>query len=183
MRFALCLGGNLWGASPDAAFAERAMGKIDTVVYLSTSLNTGHAGGLGGEETIILPVLARDEEPEPSTQESMFSYIRLSDGGKPRHPTSSLRPRAEVEIIAELARRVLGEGGPVNWHDMAHTSTIRRAIASDRAGPRADRRDRQDEEGVFDSRPGPRHGRRFPRPTARPISSSMICRPPRRASS
>ncbi|MFM7033842.1 MAG: FdhF/YdeP family oxidoreductase, partial [Planctomycetia bacterium] len=125
MRFALCLGGNLWGASPDATYASRAMSKIDMVVYLSTSLNTGHAGGLGGEETIILPVLARDEEPEPSTQESMFSYIRLSDGGKPRH----VGPRAEVEIIADLARRVLGEGGPVDWRDMAHTSTIRQAIA------------------------------------------------------
>ena len=126
MRFALCLGGNLWGASPDATFAGRAMGRIDTVVYLSTSLNTGHAGGLGAEETIILPVLARDEEPEPSTQESMFSYVRLSDGGPPRH----VGPRAEVEIIADLASRVLGEGGPVRWRDMAHTSTIRRAIAA-----------------------------------------------------
>ncbi|MBM4023047.1 MAG: FdhF/YdeP family oxidoreductase, partial [Planctomycetes bacterium] len=125
MRFALCLGGNLWGASPDAAYAERAMAKIDTVVYLSTSLNTGHAGGLGGEETIILPVLARDEEPEPSTQESMFSYVRLSDGGTPRH----VGPRAEADIIADLALRVLGTGGPVDWRDMAHTSTIRRAIS------------------------------------------------------
>jgi molybdopterin-dependent oxidoreductase alpha subunit len=126
MRFALCLGGNLWGASPDAAYSERAMSKIDTVVYLSTSLNTGHAGGLGSEETIILPVLARDEEPEPSTQESMFSYIRLSDGGPSRH----VGPRAEVEIIADLALRVLGQGGAVNWRDMAHTSTIRKAIAA-----------------------------------------------------
>jgi molybdopterin-dependent oxidoreductase alpha subunit len=126
MRFALCLGGNLWGASPDAAFAGRALGKIDTVVYLSTSLNTGHAGGLGAEETIILPVLARDEEPEASTQESMFSFVRLSDGGTPRH----VGPRAEVDIIADMAHRVLGAGGPVDWRDMAHTSTIRRAIAA-----------------------------------------------------
>ena len=92
---------------------------------MNTSLNTGHAGGLGGEETIILPVLARDEEPEPSTQESMFSYIRLSDGGAPRH----VGPRAEVEIISDLARRVLGDGGPVDWRGMAHTSTIRQTIA------------------------------------------------------
>ncbi len=126
MRFAVCLGGNLYGSSPDATYSRRAMGKIDTVVYLSTSLNTGHAWGTGGEETIILPVLARDEEPEPSTQESMFSYIRLSDGGTPRH----VGPRAEVEIIADLATRVLGEGGPVNWRDMSHTSTIRTAIAA-----------------------------------------------------
>jgi molybdopterin-dependent oxidoreductase alpha subunit len=125
MRFAFCLGGNLWGASPDATYAERAMKKIDMVVYMNTSLNTGHAGGLGGEETIILPVLARDEEPEPSTQESMFSYIRLSDGGVARH----VGPRAEVEIIADLACRVLGDSGPVDWRGMAHTSTIRQTIA------------------------------------------------------
>jgi molybdopterin-dependent oxidoreductase alpha subunit len=125
MRFAFCLGGNLWGASPDATYAERAMSKIDMVVYMNTSLNTGHAGGLGGEETIILPVLARDEEPEPSTQESMFSYIRLSDGGVARH----VGPRAEVEIIADLACRVLGDSGPVDWRGMAHTSTIRQTIA------------------------------------------------------
>jgi molybdopterin-dependent oxidoreductase alpha subunit len=135
MRFAFCLGGNLWGASPDATFAARAMGKVDMVVSMNTSLNTGHASGLAAEETIILPVLARDEEPEPSTQESMFSYIRLSDGGKPRHASGSsdsgepLGPRSEVEIISELALRVLGEGGPVNWAEMAHTSTIRAAIA------------------------------------------------------
>ncbi|MFM7205731.1 MAG: FdhF/YdeP family oxidoreductase [Planctomycetaceae bacterium] len=126
MRFAVCLGGNLYGSSPDAAFARRAMGRIDTVVYLNTSLNTGHASGTGAEETIILPVLARDEEPEPSTQESMFSYIRLSDGGTPRH----VGPRAEVEIIADLALRVLGEAGPVDWRAMSHTSTIRAAIAA-----------------------------------------------------
>jgi molybdopterin-dependent oxidoreductase alpha subunit len=126
MRFALCLGGNLYGASPDASYARGAMAKIDTVVQMSTSLNTGHAWGTGAEETIILPVLARDEEPEPSTQESMFSYIRLSDGGTPRH----VGPRAEVEIIADIALRVLGENGPVNWADMAHTSRIRRAIAA-----------------------------------------------------
>ena len=131
MRLAFCLGGNLWGASPDATYAKRALSKCDMVVTMSTTLNTGHASGLGAEETIILPVLARDEEPEPSTQESMFSYIRLSDGGERRH----VGPRAEVEIIADLAVRVLGEtvagsgGQVIDWREMAHTSTIRQAIA------------------------------------------------------
>jgi molybdopterin-dependent oxidoreductase alpha subunit len=131
MRFAFCLGGNLYGATPDAAYARRALSKIDTVVSLSTSLNPGHAWGTGAEETIILPVLARDEEPEPSTQESMFSYVRLSDGGRPRHVSAAGEgPRAEVAIVAELAARVLGSGGPVDWRAMSHTSTIRAAIAA-----------------------------------------------------
>ena len=129
MRFACCLGGNLYGASPDATFASQALGKTDMMVFLNTSLNTGHALGLGGEQTIILPVLARDEEPEPSTQESMFSFIRLSDGGTPRHRSGpDAGPRSEVEIISELGCRVLGTSGPVNWLEMAHTSTIRKAI-------------------------------------------------------
>jgi anaerobic selenocysteine-containing dehydrogenase len=57
----------------------------------------------------------------------MFSYIRLSDGGKPRH----VGPRSEVEIIADLAIRLFGKDGtsPVNWREMSHTSTIRQAIA------------------------------------------------------
>ena len=131
MRLAFCLGGNLWGASPDAAFAGRALAKCDTVVTMSTTLNTGHAGGLGAEETIILPVLARDEEPEASTQESMFSFVRYSDGGPRRHQG----PRSEVDVIADLAERVLGPvvrgsaGQALDWREMRHTSTIRRAIA------------------------------------------------------
>ncbi len=75
------------------------------LVYLSTTLNTGHAFGLA-RETIILPVLARDEEPQPTTQESMFNYVRLSDGGPARHAG----PRSEVEVIATLAEKVFGEG-------------------------------------------------------------------------
>ena len=88
VRAAICLGGNLFGSNPDAAFAHRALGKLDLVTYLSTTLNTGHAWGRG-RETLVLPVLARDEEPEPTTQESMFNFVRLSDGGRaaPSPPT------------------------------------------------------------------------------------------------
>ena len=75
--------------------------------YLNTTLNTGHAHGLAGE-TIILPVLARDEEPQPTTQESMFNYVRLSDGGPRRHEG----PRSEVEITAQIAECVLGGSTP-----------------------------------------------------------------------
>jgi molybdopterin-dependent oxidoreductase alpha subunit len=123
LRFTCCLGGNLFGSNPDAAFAREAMSRVDLVVYLNTTLNTGHANGLG-RETIILPVLARDEEPEPTTQESMFSYVRLSDGGPRRHDG----PRSEIEIISEIARRVFPPGGPIDWSAMRSTSRIRDAI-------------------------------------------------------
>ena len=124
LRFGFCLGGNLYGSNPDATFAARALGKLELVVYLNTTLNTGHAHGLA-EETIILPVLARDEEPQPTTQESMFNFVRLSDGGPARHQG----PRSEVETIADLAGRVLGPRRPIDWGAMQSTHRIREAIA------------------------------------------------------
>jgi len=104
IRFGFCLGGNLYGSNPDSTFAARALSKLDQLVFLSTTLNSGHTIGLA-EDTIILPVKARDEEDQPTTQESMFNYVRLSDGG----PSRIDGARSEIDIIADLARRVLGE--------------------------------------------------------------------------
>ena len=128
LKVGFCLGGNLYGSNPDATFAASAISKLDQIVYLNTTLNTGHAHGLA-RETIILPVLARDEEPQPSTQESMFNYIRLSDGGPRRHQG----PRSEVEIIAQIARETLPTGSPasgaLDWQSMENTGKIREAIS------------------------------------------------------
>lgn len=124
LKFGFCLGGNLYGSNPDAVFAKEAISRLETIVYLNTTLNTGHAHGCA-RETIILPVLARDEEPQPSTQESMFNYVRLSDGGPRRHEG----PRSEVEVIAQVAENVLG-AGPVDWRSMQDTGKIRTAIAA-----------------------------------------------------
>ena len=154
LKFGLCLGGNLYGSNPDSTFAQQALEKLDTLVYMSTTLNTGHAFGLA-KETIILPVLARDEEPQATTQESMFNYIRLSDGGPARHAG----PKSEVEVIASIAAGVagrnaaLGSAGGVNpdngvmsngtstpgrspglqtidWRSMQDTGRIRDALAA-----------------------------------------------------
>ncbi|MDR3692168.1 MAG: FdhF/YdeP family oxidoreductase [Fimbriimonas sp.] len=124
MDVCLCLGGNLFGANPDANFATGALAKIGLVVYMNTTLNTGHVLGLG-RSTLILPVLARDEEPQPTTQESMFSYVRLSDGGERRHEG----PKSEVEILAEIAFQALGEGGPLDWRNLRDHEQIRRLIS------------------------------------------------------
>ena len=79
IKVAFCLGGNLYGSNPDSKFAKESFAEADLVVYLNTTLNTGHAHGLG-KRTIVLPVLARDEELQATTQESMFNFVRLSDG-------------------------------------------------------------------------------------------------------
>jgi len=124
LKVGFCLGGNLYGSNPDAEFARQSLSRLDLVVYLNTTLNTGHAHGLA-KETLILPVLARDEEPQPTTQESMFNYIRLSDGGPRRHEG----PRSEIEVIATIARGVLGDSSPIDWKSMQSTRRIREAIA------------------------------------------------------
>jgi len=124
LKFGLCLGGNLYGSNPDSSFAAKALEKLDLLVYLNTTLNTGHAHGLA-KETIILPVLARDEEPQATTQESMFSFVRLSDGGPSRH----VGPRSEIEIVAELGQRLFPSASPIDWKQMADTGQIRSAIS------------------------------------------------------
>ncbi len=124
VRTAFHLGGNLFGSCPDAAYARAALARIGLTVFLSTTLNTGHIHGRG-RESLILPVLARDEDPQATTQESMFNYVRLSDGGTPRHAG----PMAEVAVIAAIARRTLGDAHPAKFRDMEAHRTIRRFIA------------------------------------------------------
>lgn len=123
-KVAICLGGNLFGSNPDATFADSAMSKLRLTVTLNTTLNTGHAHGLS-QSFIILPVLARDEEPEPTTQESMFNYVRMSDGGPRRVPG----PRSEVEVIAEIGARVCPDAQGIDWQAMRQTATIRHWIS------------------------------------------------------
>lgn len=125
VKLGFCLGGNLYGSNPDSNYAAESLQSLETIVYLSTTLNTGHAHGLA-DETIILPVLARDEEPQPTTQESMFNYVRLSDGGI----TRLQGPKSEVEVIATIAKEVLGSEGPIDWQGMQNCGRIREAIAA-----------------------------------------------------
>ena len=82
---------------------REALGKLDLIVYLNTTLNTGHARGLAGE-TIILPVLARDEEPQPTTQESMFNYVRL-ERRRPAAPSGTAQRSIRLSAVG---RQVTG---------------------------------------------------------------------------
>ena len=124
MDFSFCLGGNLYGSNPDSNLTTNSLSKIETIVYVSTSLNTGHIWGTG-KNTIILPVLTRDEENQSTTQESMFNFVRLSNGGIKRHNNL----RSEVEVIGEIGSRVLGDDSLFNWSKLKNHESIRDLIS------------------------------------------------------
>ncbi len=123
VKAALLLGGNLFGSNPDRDWARQALRTIPVTVALTTKLNEGHIHGRG-KVSLLLPVLARDEEQQPTTQESMFNYVRLSEGGEPAVPGSM---KSEVEIIATLAERILPEGR-FNWSELRSHESLRAAI-------------------------------------------------------
>lgn len=121
---AVIMGGNLWGATPDTAFSSRAMGAIGFRLFLTTTLNRGHVHGLGEGESLILPVTARDEEWSPTTQESMFNFVRLSDGGINR--LDNVRP--ETVILCDIAAELVPKS-PILFKTFKEHSQVRQAIA------------------------------------------------------
>ncbi len=100
--FAFLLGGNLYAASPDSTYADKALANIPFKVQISSSLNLSHVHGIG-EESLVLPIRVRDEEQQATTQESMFNYVRLSDGGLERIEDL----RSEVDLISSIAAQVI----------------------------------------------------------------------------
>src|SRR5262245_8729370 len=121
---ALLLGGNLFSATPDRRFTAEAMRRIGTTVFISTKLNESHVHGRG-RTSLVLPALARDEERQCTTQESMFNYVRVSDGGT---QAASPEMRSEVEILARLAALTL-PAGPVDFAALTDHAALRDAIA------------------------------------------------------
>ncbi len=125
IRAALLLGGNLFASNPDRAWAAEAMRKIPLTAYVTTKLNEGHLHGRG-RSCLVLPALARDEESQPTTQESMFNFVRLSDGGT---PSVEGEMKSEVEIIATLAERILPPGR-FDWSKLRSHAALRQEIAA-----------------------------------------------------
>ena len=121
---ALMLGGNLYAASPDSQWAETSMDNIPFKVFLTTTLNRGHVHGCDTSESIIFPVLARDEEHDPTSQESMFNYVRLSDGGIDRLDNL----RSEVDILSDIGMGVV-DITHFDFSTFKKHTTIRHAIA------------------------------------------------------
>ena len=124
VRAAVLLGGNLFASNPDRAWSAGALRRIGLTLSITTKLNEGHVHGRG-RTAIVVPALARDEEAQPTTQESMFNFVRLSDGGT---PAVAGEMRSEVDVIAALAERLLPQGG-FDWSRLRSHRALREEIA------------------------------------------------------
>jgi molybdopterin-dependent oxidoreductase alpha subunit len=122
----ICVGGNLYGANPDSTQAQKALGNIDTIIYLATKPNIGHFNGLAKVNTIIIPVLNRFENPHKTTVESGNNFVRLNDEGTTHLKDADLI--SEVDFLTELAHQLLGES-PVQWRKLKDTHYVRQLIA------------------------------------------------------
>ncbi|WP_354635385.1 FdhF/YdeP family oxidoreductase [Planktothricoides raciborskii] len=123
-----CLGGNLYAANPDLTEAKQALSNIDTVFYVATKPNLGHFHGLGKENTLILPVFNRFENPHRTTTESGNNFVRLNEPGTTHLNSPETDLISEVELITEMGDRLLGKT-PINWQRLQDTSYIRELIA------------------------------------------------------
>jgi anaerobic selenocysteine-containing dehydrogenase len=122
------LGGNLYAANPDLQQAKQALSQIETIFYVATKPNLGHFHGLGKQQTLILPVFNRFENPHKTTTESGNNFVRLNDAGKSHlHPGNS-DLISEVELITEIAHRLHDEN-PINWRKLQDTIYVRELIA------------------------------------------------------
>ena len=120
---AVLLGGNLFSASPDSRFSAKALDNIPFKVMVNSTLNYSHVNGVEGEN-IILPIRVRDEETQATTQESMFNFVRLSDGGFNRIENLL----SEVDIISHIASAVI-PALTFDFSQFQKHSNIRQAIA------------------------------------------------------
>lgn len=121
---ACIVGGNLYSATPDSAWAKDAMEKISFKVFLTTTLNQGHLHGVDNSDVLILPVMARDEEQQSTTQESMFNFVRLSDGGIDRLENT----RSEVSILADIGQGLIDKN-VLDFEEFSNHEAIRDVIS------------------------------------------------------
>ena len=124
----LCLGGNYYGANPDLQQAQEALSNIETIFYVATKPNLGHFHGLAKENTLILPVYARFENPHRTTVESGNNFVRLNEAGNSHINSSESDLISEVELITEIAHYCLGNI-PIDWRKLKDTKYIRQLIA------------------------------------------------------
>lgn len=115
------MGGNFLQATPDTGYTAEALQRCRLTVQVSTKLNRGHL--VTGKIGLILPCLGRSEidrnergEPQFATVENSMSVVHQTQGTfKP----ASENLLSETQIVARLAKAVLGEKATVDFLELA----------------------------------------------------------------
>ncbi|TQN31597.1 molybdopterin-dependent oxidoreductase alpha subunit [Haloactinospora alba] len=114
----LAMGGNFVSATPDTRATEEAVRQCRLTAHVSTKLNRSHV--IPGARSLILPALSRSDH---DVQETGEQFVTVENSMGVVHGSSGtvepLSPemRSEVDIVASLARRVLGRDDSVPWEE------------------------------------------------------------------
>ncbi|WDF53426.1 FdhF/YdeP family oxidoreductase [Mucilaginibacter sp. KACC 22063] len=116
LKVFFAMGGNFLSATPDTTYTAQAMRKLKLTVNVSTKLNRGHL--IVGEESIILPTLARSDRDVVNGVDQMVSCENSM--GVVQQSKGMLEPisndlMSESLIVCNLAKAVLGERTVVPW--------------------------------------------------------------------
>jgi len=121
VKFYMGLGGNLLSAGPDTEFTATAFQKCELTVQISTKLNRNHL--IAGATSIILPCIGRTEIIPTTAGDQIIScenstgVVQASRG---KVDPISKHLRAEPTIIAQLAKKVVGEKySKPDWETLA----------------------------------------------------------------
>src|SRR5690606_22097164 len=154
------LGGNFLSATPDTEFTAEALRRTRLTAHVSTKLNRAHL--VHGRRALILPCLGRTERDvrqggeQLVTVENSMGVVHTSRGVL---GPASEHLRSEPDIVAGLARAVLGDRSQTDWQGLVEDyDRIRERIARVVPGFQDFNR-RVREPGGFYLPNGPREGR------------------------
>jgi molybdopterin-dependent oxidoreductase alpha subunit len=120
LKVFFAMGGNFLSATPDTTYTAEGMRKMKLTVNVSTKLNRSHL--VHGEESIILPTLARSDkdiinnEPQFISCENSMGVIQMSKGILDPMSDNLL---SENQIVCRLAKVTLGDRTVVDWDKYA----------------------------------------------------------------
>jgi molybdopterin-dependent oxidoreductase alpha subunit len=160
VRVLFALGGNFLSATPDTEFTAEALRRTRLTAHVSTKLNRAHL--VHGRRALILPCLGRTERDARAggeqfvTVENSMGVVHTSRGAV---APASEHLLSEPELVARLARAVLGARTQVDWQGLVEDyDRIRDVISRVVPGFEAFNR-RVREPGGFYLPNGPREGR------------------------
>jgi molybdopterin-dependent oxidoreductase alpha subunit len=116
LKVFFAMGGNFLSATPDTTYTAEAMRKMKLTVNVSTKLNRSHL--VHGEESIILPTLARSDKDVVNgvtqfvTCENSMGVIQMSKGVLDPISTDLLN---ENTVVCRLAKATIGNRTVVDW--------------------------------------------------------------------